>query len=53
MLSAAVVVSLGHQVLAAECGDDAILTCQNDTIDLILLDVEMPSIDGFTTAMKI
>jgi diguanylate cyclase (GGDEF)-like protein len=53
MLSAAVVGSLGHQVQEASCGDDAILACQQDNIDLVLLDVEMPGINGFTTAMKI
>lgn len=35
------------QILEAENGFDAIQTCQDDSIDLILLDLKMPDLDGF------
>ena len=45
--------SAGYTVATALSGDQAIQTLRSLTPDLILLDVEMPGIDGFTTCQKI
>ena len=53
MLSASIVKQMGHEVIEAICGEDAISYCQKNRVDLILLDVEMPGINGFKTAEAI
>ncbi len=37
----------GHDVRAVSNGRDAVEACKNDKYDLILMDVEMPIMDGF------
>lgn len=52
-ISKSVVSSMGHQVMEAENGEEAIGVTQTEKVDLILLDVEMPGINGFQTAKMI
>jgi CheY-like chemotaxis protein len=44
---------LGHQCFEAENGKVAIEALQNDNFDLVLLDLEMPVMNGFETAKYI
>lgn len=44
---------IGHEVVLAEHGEQALEIIGRDKINLILLDVEMPKMDGFVTARKI
>jgi diguanylate cyclase (GGDEF)-like protein len=53
MLSLMVVESLGHEVVEASCGQEAIDICSAQKVDLILMDVEMPGINGFETTKLI
>ncbi len=43
----------GYQVTEAEDGMDAVFQCQNQTFDLIIMDVMMPNLDGFSACKKI
>ena len=43
----------GYNVQVAKDGIDAIETLQDLTPDLILLDIEMPRMDGFEVAMQV
>ena len=36
----------GHQVRVAETGQDAVHAVQDDSFDIVLMDVEMPEMDG-------
>jgi len=49
LISTSVAQSLGHDVIDTESGHEAIEICQREKIDLVLMDVEMPSINGFET----
>ena len=40
-------------VLSAGSGEEALALCQNSFADLILLDVQMPGIDGFETCRRL
>lgn len=42
-----------YQVLAAKSGEECLEILQNTPMDLILLDVEMPGIDGYETCRRI
>lgn len=53
IVSSAVVKGLGHEVVEASSGQEAIELCQEQKIDLILMDVEMPGMDGFETTKVI
>ncbi len=53
MVSSSVVSSLGHDVIEASCGQDAVYICENEKVDLILMDVEMPGMNGFETTKHI
>jgi PAS domain S-box-containing protein len=49
-----VLATTGANVLWAKNGEEAIKACQeNDKIDLILMDVKMPVIDGYEAAQRI
>lgn len=37
----------GHQVLTANNGADALVTLERETVDCMILDLEMPVVDGF------
>jgi len=54
MLVEECVSSLGHEVIHAENGDEALLYVKQNRVDLVLMDVEMPGMNGFkaTTAIR-
>ncbi len=45
--------TLGHEVFHAETGEQAIKIIQENNVDLVLMDVEMPGLDGFQTTYAI
>ena len=54
-LLAAILRRFGHNIIEAGSGEEA-LACikdRNDNIDLILMDVNMPELDGYATSNKI
>ena len=44
---------MGHQVIVAESGLDALAQVQKRTFDVILMDVQMPEMDGFAATQAI
>ena len=44
---------LGHDVILAENGEEAVARFQSESPDLVLLDIMMPVMDGFTAIVKI
>lgn len=48
-----ILASLGHTVCIAENGYEAIEILNNENVDLVLLDVNMPGIDGYETTQRI
>lgn len=53
MVSSFIVTSMGHQVIEASTGKEALEICKNEKVDLVLMDVEMPDINGFETTRLI
>ena len=49
----AVLEPLGHRVVAARSGDEALRYLLHEQVSVILLDVNMPGLDGFSTAALI
>jgi diguanylate cyclase (GGDEF)-like protein/PAS domain S-box-containing protein len=49
----AILVSNGYEVVTASNGPDALLKIKRQTIDLVLLDINMPEMDGFEVCRKI
>ncbi|WIG97648.1 response regulator [Myxococcus sp. SDU36] len=49
----ALVKALGHSVEEAQDGEEAYVKVQNDTYDLILTDVQMPRLDGFSLTRRL
>lgn len=45
--------TLGHEVFHAETGEQALKIIQENDIDLVLMDVEMPGLNGFETTYAI
>ena len=43
----------GHSVMLAESGEQAILRARSDQPDLILMDVNMPELDGFAATRRL
>jgi len=48
-----IITGMGHEVVHAPCGETALSYFCNDKFDLILMDVEMPGIDGYETTRRI
>ena len=44
---------LGHQVITAENGEEAVRKFANEQPDIVLLDIMMPVMDGFEAARQI
>jgi diguanylate cyclase (GGDEF)-like protein len=42
-----------YTVLSANCGKDAIKQCMSTLPDLVLLDIEMPEMDGYQTCQRL
>ncbi len=49
----ALLVTEGYEILRAEDGEEAMKTIRENTVDLVLLDVMMPKIDGFEVCRRI
>jgi diguanylate cyclase (GGDEF)-like protein len=48
-----ILVPRGYEVVSAASGKDALLKIKSQTIDLVLLDIMMPGIDGFEVCRQI
>lgn len=53
MLICMTVQQAGHEVIEAEDGAQAIAACKEHNIDLIVMDAEMPEVDGFEATKAI
>jgi DNA-binding response OmpR family regulator len=43
----------GHQVLTADNGEDGAVLAEDDTVDLVLLDIGLPELDGYEVLSRI
>jgi two-component system, sensor histidine kinase and response regulator len=43
----------GHQVVVANTGKEAVQTLEHDSFDLVLMDVQMPEMDGYEATKEI
>lgn len=43
----------GHVVVTVDDGEQALLAAQQEAFDVVLLDVMMPRVDGFTTCARL
>lgn len=43
----------GHEPILAKCGEEALQVVDKNPVDLIIMDVEMPGLDGFETTRLI
>src|SRR5205809_3663009 len=48
-----IVSAAGHRVLVAETGEEGVARAKTDAPDLILMDVNMPDLDGFAATRKL
>lgn len=53
MVVAECIISLGHEIEHVENGDEAIAYIKENNVDLVLMDVEMPGMNGFDTTRAI
>ena len=52
-LMQAILEPLGHKTLLASSGEEAIAIAQSEPVDLVLLDLLMPGMDGFEVATRL
>lgn len=45
--------ALGHQAVGAESGEDGVVLAADETIDIVLLDISLPGIDGHEVLRRI
>ena len=50
---ASILAAAGHFVLLAESGEQALTRARSDQPDLIMMDVNMPDLDGFATTRRL
>ena len=50
---ATILAAAGHHVLLAESGEQALVRARLDKPDAILMDVNMPELDGFATTRRL
>ena len=48
-----ILAAAGYQVLMAESGEQALTRARDDRPDMILMDVNMPELDGFATTRRL
>ena len=53
LLASRLIEKLGHHVLIAKNGEDAIACWEKESPDVILMDIQMPVLDGITAAQRI
>lgn len=53
MVISAIIRGMNHEVITCESGEEALQHFKVEEIDLILMDVEMPGIDGFETTRRV
>jgi signal transduction histidine kinase/DNA-binding response OmpR family regulator len=53
LLASRLIAKLGHHVLIAKNGEDAIACWKKESPDVILMDIQMPVLDGITATQKI
>ncbi len=53
MVISAMLLKMGHQIDMASNGTDAIAAIQKNDYDLVLMDIQMPEMDGITATKKI
>lgn len=47
------IVDAGHEPILATCGEEALQIAEHTRVDMIIMDVEMPGLDGFDTTRLI
>jgi CheY-like chemotaxis protein/HPt (histidine-containing phosphotransfer) domain-containing protein len=53
MLGTMILESMGLEVLCAPSGEDAVATVRNEKLNMVLMDISMPGIDGFEATRQI
>jgi len=44
-----VLANSGYQIMTASSGEEAVAICSNEQLDLVLMDLNMPDLDGFAS----
>ncbi|PCJ47759.1 MAG: diguanylate cyclase response regulator [Moraxellaceae bacterium] len=53
MIASRIINSMGHEAILATDGEQALALFKGDRYDLVLMDVELPGLDGFETTRRI